>query len=226
MAWNQRVRDNLTFGTELKIDLPRAETTCSLGYEYSSPLGAFKVLRCSMLDARCSMLDAACLGAWCAQFGVLTCSASAARPTSRPTERSRRCSRKPCQRFRGSRSRRRCALLAGPHVAWHVLSVTDKVFCGNRSTTPRRAASSGLGSSCSSEEEESAEGSTEWSLARQGAPSSDAKGRCGWQTVQGRGGMAVLNRYGNGGEERSVGCSETHGGGTRWGFKGGHKPVR
>jgi len=41
-SYVQRVRDNLTFGTELKIDLPRAETTCSLGYEYSSPLGAFK----------------------------------------------------------------------------------------------------------------------------------------------------------------------------------------
>ncbi len=41
-SYVQRVRDNLTFGTELKIDLPRGETSCLLGYEYSSPLGAFK----------------------------------------------------------------------------------------------------------------------------------------------------------------------------------------
>jgi len=39
----QRVKDNLNFGTELLIDLANGkDSTCSLGYEYSTQQGAFK----------------------------------------------------------------------------------------------------------------------------------------------------------------------------------------
>ncbi|KAJ1490545.1 eukaryotic porin/Tom40, partial [Baffinella frigidus] len=41
-AYVQRVKDNLTFGTEFTFDLGSRESTCAAGYEYSTPQGSFK----------------------------------------------------------------------------------------------------------------------------------------------------------------------------------------
>ena len=41
-AYVQRVRDNLSFGSELVVNLADRSSQCSVGYEYSSAAGAFK----------------------------------------------------------------------------------------------------------------------------------------------------------------------------------------
>jgi len=41
-AYVQRVRDNLSFGTELVVNLADRSSQCSVGYEYSSAAGSFK----------------------------------------------------------------------------------------------------------------------------------------------------------------------------------------
>lgn len=41
-AYVQRVRDNLSFGTELVVNLADRSSQCAVGYEYSSAAGAFK----------------------------------------------------------------------------------------------------------------------------------------------------------------------------------------
>lgn len=38
----QRVKDNLNFGSELTVNLMTKESSCAVGYDYSSPQGAFR----------------------------------------------------------------------------------------------------------------------------------------------------------------------------------------
>ncbi|EKX33332.1 hypothetical protein GUITHDRAFT_166503 [Guillardia theta CCMP2712] len=41
-SYVQRVRDNLTFGTEMSVDVASTESLCAVGYEYSTQAGSFK----------------------------------------------------------------------------------------------------------------------------------------------------------------------------------------